>query len=92
MTIYEYLCPDCGPFEARLPLGTAPPGRDCAKCRRTARRVFSTPNLARTSPLLASARAREERGREAPEVVTAPAAQKRRPPPAHPMHARLPRP
>nr|WP_285779598.1 zinc ribbon domain-containing protein [Microtetraspora sp. NBRC 13810] len=86
---YEYRCPGCGCFEVRLPIGTAPESRDCPACRRPARRVFSAPHLARTSPGTAAAREREERSREAPDVVGPPPVRKRRP---HPAAARLPRP
>lgn len=91
MAIYEYRCPECGPFDVSLPMGSAPQARDCAACGRPARRVFSAPGLTRTPPALAAALAREEQSREAPEVVSGPPrARTARPP--HPALARLPRP
>ncbi|GLX01601.1 zinc ribbon domain-containing protein [Microtetraspora sp. NBRC 16547] len=94
MAIYEYLCPDCGPFDVSLPMGTAPETGACSACEGPARRRFSGPNLRRVHPALAAGLAGEERSREAPEVVraprggTGPAAAR----PPHPAPAHLPRP
>ncbi|MCC5581635.1 zinc ribbon domain-containing protein [Microtetraspora sp. AC03309] len=106
MAIYEYLCPDCGPFDVFLPMGTAPETRDCSACEGPARRRFSGPHLRRVHPVLAASLAREERSREAPEVVPAPGGTSGSAPggvprrrasgrparPPHPALARLPRP
>ncbi|GGP99641.1 FmdB family zinc ribbon protein [Streptosporangium pseudovulgare] len=91
MVTYEYLCPECGRFEVRLPMGAAPPTRDCPACERAARRVLSAPRLSRVSPALSAALDRGERSREAPEVVPAPPGRRAVRPP-HPATARLPRP
>ncbi|WP_067134276.1 FmdB family zinc ribbon protein [Microtetraspora malaysiensis] len=105
MAIYEYLCPECGPFDVSLPMGTAPQARNCATCGGKARRRYSGPNLSRVHPALAAGLAVEERSREAPEVVRRPdarsggaregaprAASKRPARPPHPGLSRLPRP
>ena len=91
MAIYEYLCPACGPFDVRLPIGTAPLSRGCSTCERGARRVFSPPNISRTHPALSAALDRDEQSREAPAVVSS-VPGRRRPQPPHPALARLPRP
>ncbi|MFC7648787.1 FmdB family zinc ribbon protein [Streptosporangium lutulentum] len=70
MAIYEYLCPACGPFDVRLPMGTAPLSRDCSTCERGARRVFSPPGLSRVHPALSAALDRDEQSRDAPAVVS----------------------
>ncbi|MFF4778248.1 FmdB family zinc ribbon protein [Microtetraspora fusca] len=108
MAIYEYLCPECGPFDVFLPMGTAPQARNCAACGGKARRRYSGPNLRRVHPALAAGLAMEERSREAPEVVHRPdaesgdsgdaregtfrAASGRPARPPHPALSRLPRP
>lgn len=91
MAIYEYACPDCGPFDVRLPMGSAPPSRGCPACERDAPRLFSPPNLSRVHPALSAAFDREERSREAPAVVSGPP-RRRSPRPPHPALAHLPRP
>ncbi|GII57686.1 hypothetical protein Pth03_60750 [Planotetraspora thailandica] len=69
MATYEFQCSACGPFDVVLPMGTASPYRDCPQCGKPGRRVFTPPHLARLSPALAGAFAREERSRHEPEVV-----------------------
>ncbi|MEV4092001.1 FmdB family zinc ribbon protein [Streptosporangium saharense] len=92
MATYEYVCRDCGYFDVRLPMGTAPSGYGCATCGHEARRVYSPPNISWVSPALAAAFGREEQSRDAPEVVTTPPPGRRRSRPPHPALARLPRP
>ncbi|WP_433249421.1 FmdB family zinc ribbon protein [Streptosporangium sp. CA-135522] len=91
MATYEYVCPDCGRFDVHLPIGTAPASRDCLTCGRDAHRAFSPPNIYRTHPALSGAFDREERSREAPEVVSG-VPHRRSPRPPHPALAHLPRP
>jgi putative FmdB family regulatory protein len=92
MATYEYLCGRCGSFDVKLPIGTAPTVHGCPVCTGDARRVFSSPGLARTSNAVAALRIREEQSREAPAVVS------KRPPgrrvlkQEHPALSRLPRP
>ncbi|MFD3452340.1 FmdB family zinc ribbon protein [Streptomyces sp. NPDC058691] len=94
MATYEYFCDRCGPFEVGLAIGTAPDAHGCPVCADPARRVFSAPSFAMTPHSAGSAREREERSREAPDVVSAvPSRPRRRPEPApHPALSRLPRP
>jgi putative FmdB family regulatory protein len=91
MATYEYLCPDCGRFDVHLPIGTATASRDCSKCEREANRVFSPPNFSWVNPALSAAFDREEQSRDAPAVISG-VPKRRRPQPAHPALARLPRP
>ncbi|MFD8530653.1 FmdB family zinc ribbon protein [Streptosporangium canum] len=91
MATYEYLCRDCGRFDVRLPMGTAPVSHDCSTCGRGAPRVFSPPGFSRVHPALSAALDRDERSRDSPDVVSG--VPGRRPPrPPHPALARLPRP
>lgn len=96
MAIYEYRCDADGPFEARHPLGHQPASAPCPVCAGEARRVFSSPLLARSPRPLVAAMDRAEKSREAPEVVTSlpPAGARRRMPmvPPNPALQRLPRP
>ncbi|MFC5818731.1 FmdB family zinc ribbon protein [Nonomuraea harbinensis] len=91
MATYAYRCLECGPFEVRLPIGTAEAVADCPACRSPARRVFTAPSLARRSPAMSAALARDEQSQEAPEVVTHVTPERRRTP-QHPALSRLPRP
>lgn len=90
MATYAYRCHECGPFEVRLPIGTAEPVTGCPACRSPARRVYTAPGLARLDPALSAGLAREEQSREAPEVITRTTAGP--PAPPHPALSRLPRP
>ncbi|MGH3904476.1 MAG: FmdB family zinc ribbon protein [Pseudonocardiaceae bacterium] len=94
MAIYAYRCPVCGPFELQLPMGDANAQRPCPSCSRTARRLFTTPFLARTPRALATQLHREEAGRDAPEVVGSvpPAVRRRSSTATNPARATLPRP
>ncbi|GLW66888.1 hypothetical protein Arub01_51320 [Actinomadura rubrobrunea] len=92
MATYEYACPGCGAFEVRLALGTAPATRACPLCGREGRRLFSPPALARTPKAVRQSREREERSREAPEVVSEVPPRRRTGARPHPAPARLPRP
>lgn len=93
MAVYEYSCARCGRFEERLAMGSAPGTRRCPACGGDAKRVYSPPGLAFTPAAVLAAREREERSREAPEVVVrAGATAAREAPPPSPALARLPRP
>ena len=70
MAIYEYRCDADGAFEVMLPIGTAPPSVACPECAGEARRVFSTPMLARAPRALVAALDHEEKTRHEPDVVT----------------------
>jgi putative FmdB family regulatory protein len=92
MATYEYSCNDCGPFDVKLPIGTAPAEYVCPKCRGRARRVYSPPATAFTSPAVAGLREQEEKSREIPTVVTRVPPKEATPRHVHPAVARLPRP
>jgi putative FmdB family regulatory protein len=95
MAVYEYTCDECGRFDIRLTIGTAPAAYRCPQCARTARRVFSPPMLGQQVPKpLGALLDREEQSRDAPDVVTrVPPRRVRRPAStANPALAQLPRP
>ncbi|MBL3670605.1 hypothetical protein JL475_32480 [Streptomyces sp. M2CJ-2] len=92
MTTYEYSCNRCGSFDVKLPIGTAPITHACPQCSNTARRVYSSPATAFTSPAVAGLRKQEEKSWESPTVVTRVPSEQAAPRPAHPALARLPRP
>ena len=96
MALYEYRCRRHGAFDVTRAIGTAPASVPCPDCGRAARRVFTSPLLARTPPALVAAIDHAEQTREAPDLVTA---LPRRPPrertpvlPLTPTLRRLPRP
>lgn len=91
MATYEYCCSRCGSFDVKLPIGTAPARQNCPRCSGAARRVYSAPALAATSPAVTALHEREEASRENPEVVRRVPAGPAAPAPAHPALARLPR-
>ncbi|MFF8973569.1 FmdB family zinc ribbon protein [Streptomyces sp. NPDC014995] len=92
MATYEYSCERCGSFDVKLPIGTAPSHQICPQCSSRARRVYSSPATAFTSPAVAGLREQEEESRENPAVVTRVPPKEADPLPAHPALARLPRP
>jgi putative FmdB family regulatory protein len=92
MATYEYSCTRCGSFDVKLPIGTAPAGQVCPQCGNSARRVYSSPATAFTSPAVAGLREQEEKSRENPAVVTRVPPKDVAPRPVHPAVARLPRP
>jgi len=92
MATYEYSCRDCGRFDVRLAMGTAPGTHECPRCGQTARRAYSPPALAVTSESVVALREREEQTREAPPVVSHVPPKHQTPRRPHPALARLPRP
>jgi putative FmdB family regulatory protein len=92
MTEYEYRCPACGPFTIRRAMGTADRSAACPACGHDSRRAFSALPVRRLPAPLAGALARQEASADYPEVVTKlPPRPARRPAPADPRHAALPR-
>ncbi|HKS49803.1 MAG TPA: zinc ribbon domain-containing protein [Amycolatopsis sp.] len=92
MATYEYSCAQCGRFETRHPIGTAPSRVDCPECGAPSRRVFTMPHLSLMSKELGAAHERAESTRDEPEVVSeVPRTRTVRRPP-HPALAHLPRP
>lgn len=70
MPLYQFQCQDCGPFDERRAIQNAGDPASCPACGRDATRVFTAPNLARTSSLVRYAREREEKSRHEPNVVS----------------------
>jgi putative FmdB family regulatory protein len=70
MPIYQFWCESCGEFDLLRSFADASEPADCPSCQRTAKLVFSVPNLVRTSPLVRYARSREEKSRHEPEIVS----------------------
>jgi putative FmdB family regulatory protein len=93
MATYEYACAECGRFDIRATIGTAPDRHLCPVCRTVAPRAFSPPMLGQISKAWGALAGREEQSRDAPEVVTHLPAKSGRPPaaPVNPAIARLPR-
>jgi hypothetical protein len=74
-------------------MGAAAPSAPCPACAADGRRVFSARPLRRTPRAFAGALERQEASADRPEVVTSvPPRRTRRPVPADPRHATLPRP
>ena len=92
MATYVYRCPDCGPWEVRLPIGSADAASTCPTCGSTAPRQYTPPLLSRTAAPVAAARLREEASRDAPTVTTAVPRAAARPAPRDPRWQALPRP
>jgi putative FmdB family regulatory protein len=90
---YPYRCLEHGTFDVRRPIGTAAGTWLCPTCGGDAVRVFSPPMLAHTSRALAAALQRDEKSREAPEVVSALPSRKpsRQPQSTNPVLRTLPR-
>jgi putative FmdB family regulatory protein len=94
MPIYVYECAGCGSFEIRLPMGSVSQSLNCPDCGRSARKMITPPNLARTPRPLADQLLREEASQDTPEVVDAvpPAAHRFSRSITNPKWASLPRP
>jgi putative FmdB family regulatory protein len=89
---YEYRCARCGSFTVHRPMGSAAPSAPCPACGGHGRRAFSARPLRRTLPAFARAVERQEASADRPEVVTTlPPRRARRPAPADPRQAALPR-
>jgi len=92
MARYDYICAECGVFEAVRPIGTAGLDEPCPACGRSAGRVFSPPAL--TSPGSPLRRAREVADSSAhePRVTGRPSSRPPQARPPNPLQANLPRP
>ncbi|WP_079166228.1 zinc ribbon domain-containing protein [Streptomyces oceani] len=91
---YDYRCGNCGVYEVECPVGNAEPERTCPRCLGSARRLFSTGVLISGSGPVAAAMDTDRRSAHEPAVVHAPPPDplRGRSRPAHPLHAKLPRP
>jgi putative FmdB family regulatory protein len=93
MITYQYRCPACGDVDVRRPMGEAAAQLACPRCGTGARRVFTSPRTRLVAPGLVAALDTAGASAESPQVVTSvPAAARPSRRPAHPLHARLPRP
>lgn len=70
MAAYEYECAECGRFEVRLPIGTAPERHRCPGCDTSARRAYTSPMLGRGNPPVTRLWERAEKSQDEPDVVT----------------------
>ena len=74
MPLYEYRCPQCGPFDLRRAVEEASAPLWCPTCDAPARRVYSAPGTATLRGPLSGAsgaeRARVDRARSGEPVVT----------------------
>jgi len=69
VALYEFTCPDCGPFEVRRPMGESAVPAACPSCAGEARRVFTPPGIYRTPLHVRRARGMEEKSAHEPAVV-----------------------
>jgi putative FmdB family regulatory protein len=74
MPLYEFRCPDCGPFDLHREMRDPPQAATCPQCTRPARRVYSfTPGNLGRGPLrdaVRADRARIDRARSGEPVIT----------------------
>jgi putative FmdB family regulatory protein len=67
MAIYDYQCPDCGPFTAMRPMALSAEPCDCPDCGGPAPRAFfSVPFIAGMDPVQRAAHVTNEKARHAP--------------------------
>lgn len=76
MPLYEFRCPQCGPFDRWLGFDETKDDLTCPTCTRPAPRVFTAPGVRTTGGPLASVsrgdRARYDRARTGEPTVTGP--------------------
>ena len=72
MPTYDYLCPACGPFEARRPMSESKALVPCAQCHAPAPRIMSAPRLNLMSTTNRYAETRNEKSAHEPDVVHTP--------------------
>jgi putative FmdB family regulatory protein len=93
MATYTYRCPEDGPVDVRLPMGTAPAAVECPACGAPAARRFAAPMLGLAHRGALATLDRAEASRSEPAVVSAPPSAPHRPAARlDPRTARLPRP
>lgn len=95
MPRYDFRC-ECGDeFTATYPMSEVPTVADCPRCRGSARRLMSAPNLGRTGSAAFGLIDRAARSAHEPEVVSGSLPGSRRRPgtpvTSNPLHATLPR-
>jgi putative FmdB family regulatory protein len=94
MTTYAFRCRDCGPFDARYPVGTAPDRSTCPECAGPSMRLITAPGISGGRNPYRSAVERSKASADAPQVVSSLPKSGRRPVPvsSNPLHRKLPRP
>ena len=87
MPLYEYRCPQCGPFDLRRAVEEASAPLSCPTCDAPVRRVYTAPGTATLNGPLSGAaaaeRARVDRARSGEPVVTGPGRGRRLPTGGH---------
>lgn len=73
MPLYDYLCRNCGPFSARMPMAQAKAPAACPDCAASAPRIVSAPQLNLMSTTRRRIDARNEKSAHAPQVAHRPA-------------------
>lgn len=91
MPIYEFVCETCGPFEQRRSVQQASEPMVCVTCQTVARRVYSLPNLSRTSSTEHKARLHNEQSADRPRVEQRARSEDATPSGRHPMTHHAPR-
>lgn len=94
MTTYAFRCQECGPYDARFPIGTAPDRASCPDCGGSSRRVITAPGIGRGSNPYRRAVESTMASADAPQIVSSLPGRARRPQPVttNPLHRTLPRP
>ena len=69
MPIYDYLCPDCGPFELRRAMSESKAPAACGICHALAPRLPAAPRLNLMSNNNRIAETRNEKSAHEPDVV-----------------------
>lgn len=68
MPMYDFRCPDCGEFEALVPISELDQGQSCPDCGQAARRLVSVPRLAVLSAAASKAHETNERSAHEPKT------------------------
>ena len=92
MPMYEFDCPECGPFDAMFSLAAVPSSTDC-RCGTAALRKFTPPRLGRggtAMKLLDATKATADTPAVVGRVPDGPRP-RRTPTSGNPLHAKLPR-
>ncbi len=94
MAMYAFRCRECGPFDARFPIGTAPEGSPCPDCGRSSSRVITAPGIGNRRNPYRSTVERTMASADAPQIVSSLPGGSRRAAPVttNPLHRKLPRP
>ena len=68
MPLYEYECPQCGPFTAVRELAKSSHPAQCVQCGQEARKIFSIINFRTMAPRNRVAHERNERSAHSPHI------------------------